>query len=316
MALALSGASPRLVAIAALCALAGLSQHAQATNGYFAHGYGIQSEGIAGVGIALPQDSLAAATNPAGTAFVGSRLDIGLNYFEPSRSARIEGNNLGPFGSLDGEYSGNGKRRFFIPEFGYTRVLSPTLSAGLAVYGNGGMNTRYEQNPFSALGASGRAGVNLEQLFVSPSIAWRATSDQVLGVALNLAWQRFSADGLGPFTAASASPNDVTNRGTDTSSGVGVRLACNSAPPGHRRSRGASTSTRASLPTMAASTSRPTMASACPGRPRATGPSAWTIRSSSTAAWIRWPTPCHACWKARPWARRKARDSAGRMCAW
>ncbi|HIV70902.1 MAG TPA: outer membrane protein transport protein [Candidatus Aquabacterium excrementipullorum] len=224
MALALSGASPRLVAIAALCALAGLSQHAQATNGYFAHGYGIQSEGIAGVGIALPQDSLAAATNPAGTAFVGSRLDIGLNYFEPSRSARIEGNNLGPFGSLDGEYSGNGKRRFFIPEFGYTRVLSPTLSAGLAVYGNGGMNTRYEQNPFSALGASGRAGVNLEQLFVSPSIAWRATSDQVLGVALNLAWQRFSADGLGPFTAASASPNDVTNRGTDTSSGVGVRL--------------------------------------------------------------------------------------------
>ena len=97
MALALSGASPRLVAIAALCALAGLSQHAQATNGYFAHGYGIQSEGIAGVGIALPQDSLAAATNPAGTAFVGSRLDIGLNYFEPSRSARIEGNNLGPW---------------------------------------------------------------------------------------------------------------------------------------------------------------------------------------------------------------------------
>ncbi|RRS00928.1 long-chain fatty acid transporter [Aquabacterium soli] len=208
----------------AVAMLAGLSLSAQATNGYFAHGHGIQAEGIAGVGIALPQDALAAATNPAGTGLVGSRLDVGLNYFEPSRRARIEGNNLGPFGSLDGDYSGDGKRHFFIPEFGYTRVFSPTISLGVAVYGNGGMNTRYDQNPFSALGAQGRAGVNLEQLFISPSIAWRATPDHVFGVALNLAWQRFSAEGLGPFTSASTSPGDVTNRGTDTSSGVGVRL--------------------------------------------------------------------------------------------
>lgn len=214
----------RLAPTYAAAMLAGLSLSAQATNGYFAHGYGIQAEGIAGVGIALPQDALAAATNPAGTGLVGSRLDVGLNYFEPSRRARIEGNNLGPFGSLDGDYSGDGKRHFFIPEFGYTRVFSPTISLGVAVYGNGGMNTRYDQNPFSALGAQGRAGVNLEQLFISPSIAWRATPDHVFGVALNLAWQRFSTEGLGPFTSASTSPGDVTNRGTDTSSGVGVRL--------------------------------------------------------------------------------------------
>ena len=214
----------RLLPTSAMAILAAFHLPAQATNGYFAHGYGIQAEGIAGVGIALPQDALAAATNPAGTGFVGSRLDIGLNYFEPSRRARIEGNNLGPFGSLDGEYSGNGKRRFFIPEVGYTRVISPTTSLGVAVYGNGGMNTRYDQNPFGALGAQGRAGVNLEQLFISPSVSWRAAPDHVFGIALNLAWQRFSAEGLGPFTNASASSGDVSNRGTDTSSGIGVRL--------------------------------------------------------------------------------------------
>lgn len=224
MAIGFTRAPWRLVPTYAAILLAGLSLSAHATNGYFAHGYGIQAEGIAGVGIALPQDALAAATNPAGTGFVGSRLDIGLNYFEPSRRARIQGNNLGPFGSLDGDYSGEGKRHFFIPEFGYTRALSPTTSVGVAVYGNGGMNTRYDQNPFGALGAQGRAGVNLEQLFISPSLAWRATPDHVFGVALNLAWQRFSAEGLGPFTSASTSPGGVTNRGTDTSSGVGVRL--------------------------------------------------------------------------------------------
>lgn len=224
MAPAITAPSRHMAHTSLLCALGCLSLQAQATNGYFAHGYGIQAEGIAGVSIALPQDSLAAAANPAGTAFVGNRLDIGLNYFEPSRSARIEGNNLGAFGSLDGHYSGNGKRHFFIPEFGYTRALSSATSVGLAVYGNGGMNTRYERNPFSALGAQGRAGVNLEQLFISPSVAWRATPDHVFGAALNLAWQRFSAEGLGPFADASSSSGNVTNRGTDTASGIGVRL--------------------------------------------------------------------------------------------
>ena len=39
-----------------------------ATTGYFSHGYGLKAKGMGGVGIALPQDSLAAATNPAGMA--------------------------------------------------------------------------------------------------------------------------------------------------------------------------------------------------------------------------------------------------------
>ncbi len=52
---------------------------AGATNGYFSHGYGAKSQ--AGVGIALPQDALAPATNPAGTAVVGDRLDLGIRRF-------------------------------------------------------------------------------------------------------------------------------------------------------------------------------------------------------------------------------------------
>jgi long-chain fatty acid transport protein len=42
-----------------------------ATDGYFSTGYGIIQQGQGGAGIALPQDSLAAATNPAGILFVG-----------------------------------------------------------------------------------------------------------------------------------------------------------------------------------------------------------------------------------------------------
>ena len=37
-----------------------------ATNGYFGHGYSTKEKGLAGAGVAYSQDSLAAATNPAG----------------------------------------------------------------------------------------------------------------------------------------------------------------------------------------------------------------------------------------------------------
>ena len=46
---------------------------ALATNGTMPHGYGIKAQGMGGASIALPQDALAAANNPAGMAFVGNR---------------------------------------------------------------------------------------------------------------------------------------------------------------------------------------------------------------------------------------------------
>lgn len=48
--------------VATLLAIAGLSTSAFATNGDFSHGYGTKSKGMAGVGIAYGQVTLAAAT--------------------------------------------------------------------------------------------------------------------------------------------------------------------------------------------------------------------------------------------------------------
>ena len=192
---------------------------ALATDGYFSHGFGVRSQGIAGVGIALPQDGLAAATNPAGTAFVGDRVDLGVTWFAPERSADVVGNP-----AISGHYDGNDTRNFFLPEFGYVKQLSPTTSVGIAVYGNGGMNTDYGRNPFTNFGSTGSAGVNLEQLFISPSLAYKITPEHSLGIALNFAYQRFSAKGLSVFSGSSADPENLTNQGTDSSTGAGLRL--------------------------------------------------------------------------------------------
>ncbi len=223
------GAGLRLTGACAALGIALAPAAAWATNGYFAHGYGMKAKGMAGVGIALPQDAMAAATNPAGMAWVGTRFDAGLDLFRPDRGADISGNGgVPPMGvpSLDGTYDGNGKRTFLIPEFGYNRVLNPSLSLGIVVYGNGGMNTQYDRSPFTAMGGSSPAGVDLTQLFVAPTLAYKFAPGHALGVSLNLAWQRFKATGFGPFGQFGLSRDAaaLTDNGNDDSTGVGVRV--------------------------------------------------------------------------------------------
>jgi len=214
---------------------------ANATNGYFPIGYGQKNEAMGGASIALPLDSIAAANNPAGMVMVGDRMDVGLTWFRPNRNADISGNVCGAGCSfrpnrnadiagngagLDGSYSGNGKSNFFIPSFGYNKMISERTSLGVSVFGNGGMNTQYNTNPFAAVGATGNLGINLEQLFISPTWAMKLDPNNSVGVALNLAYQRFKATGInGPaLQSLSSDPTAMSDNGTDTATGYGIRI--------------------------------------------------------------------------------------------
>src|SRR6266513_2101361 len=76
------------------------------TAGYFQHGYGLKSKGMGGASIALPQDSLAAASNPAGMVWIGSRIDVGLERFKADRGSEITGNVAGLNGNRDANERG------------------------------------------------------------------------------------------------------------------------------------------------------------------------------------------------------------------
>jgi len=199
--------------------------NAGATDGYFAHGYGVKSQGMGGVGIALPQDAIAAAANPAGLGLVGDRVDFGVTWFRPQRETELV-NTAGGSGVFDGKYDANDTENFVIPEFGYNRQINPDVTLGVSVYGNGGMNTDYKNGIplFHAPGASGSAGVDLIQLFVAPTVTWKVTPTQTIGASLNLAYQRFEMKGLDGFVGFSSSPNNLTNKGHDNSYGAGLHL--------------------------------------------------------------------------------------------
>ncbi len=192
-----------------------------ATTGYFAHGWGMKSKGMAGAGIATGQDGLAAATNPAGMIIAGNRVDFGLDVFSPDRNATITGNG----GGGNQVANGNGDDNFLIPEFGYNQMLNSTMSFGVSVYGNGGMNTNYENGINLFNGGSGQqTGINLEQLFIAPTFAMKINKDHAFGVAVNLAYQTFEAKGVNGFAGISSNAAALSDNGVDSSTGYGLSL--------------------------------------------------------------------------------------------
>jgi long-chain fatty acid transport protein len=85
------------------------------------------------------------------------------------------------------------------------------------------MNTNYQ--PITSVFSNGpRTGVDLSQLFISPTISYKLNQNHAIGASLNLAYQRFKASGIGNFGPYSSSSGDLTDRGYDDSTGMGVRL--------------------------------------------------------------------------------------------
>jgi len=180
---------------------------------------------MGGAGVALPQGALAAATNPAGMVFVGNRFDLDLSLFRPIRSGSIIGNRLPPgYPDVNGTYDGSRLKDFVMPELGFNHMLRSNLSIGVAMYGNGGMNTTY-LTPILLLGNT-RPGVDLEQMFISPTVAMKLGRRNAVGVSLNIGYQMFKSFGLENFATAQSSidPVHVTDRGYDSSEGAGVRV--------------------------------------------------------------------------------------------
>lgn len=227
-----SGFKKSLIAFSVSGMLA--SSAAYATNGYFAHGYSTKEKGLAGAGVAYSQDALASATNPAGLVNVGARMDIGAALFNPNRKYTISGTPSGApntFPLSEGTYESS-HDMFFIPHFGYSMKLDETSVFGVAAYGNGGMNTDYENVPYtpnpatSGTYAAGAAGVDLAQLFINATYAKRINDEHSVGASLIFAYQTFKAHGLGAFGANgfSTDPANLTDRGDDSSTGFGAKL--------------------------------------------------------------------------------------------
>ena len=207
---------------------------AWATDGYFPHGFGMKSKGMGGASVAVTDNAFAGINNPAASVWAGNRADLGVDIFMPKRSSARSAPGFG--GMLEGDVKSDGSA-FAIPEFAYNTKIDDRRSWGVTVYGNGGMNTEFQggnvmcMNPNNGqpyqgnlLCGQGKLGVDLMQLIIAPTFAYKLDAQHSVGVSPLLVVQQFSATGLDAFAGFSMAPDKVSNTGTDRSTGAGVRL--------------------------------------------------------------------------------------------
>ncbi len=222
---------------------------ANATNGYFSHGTGLKNRAMAGAGVAYPQDAMAAATNPAGMAFIGDRYDIGAVFFWPDRgydAGTSLANGMGGAFTIGPQTDRSEDNVFLIPSFGINKIFGERHAIGFSVYGNGGLNTTYDGgsasffNPMAGMTVTppgtfggGTAGVDLFQIFFNASYAYKFNENFSLGISPIFVVQGFRSAGLGafaPFTKTFAQsggaemPQNLTRNGQEYSYGGGVQV--------------------------------------------------------------------------------------------
>mgnify|MGYP000147276251 CR=1 FL=1 len=218
----------RVLKRAALLSVFTMVTSAHATNGYFLPGFGTRSQGMGGVGIAYGLDSLSTAANPANAINTGMRGDMGFAVFNPERHAKIHDPVGAPAGFFNGDVESDLKY-FVMPEMGFTMPLTENLHIALAVVGNGGMNTTYRENFFSFFGAppvDTTLGVDMMQLLVPVSVAYKINENHAIGASLVLAETRFRAYGLDTFKEFDISSDEahLTGNGYDYSYGAGFKV--------------------------------------------------------------------------------------------
>lgn len=194
-----------------------------ATNGYFSHGTGTLSKGMAGAGLGLPREALDHTTNPAAAAFIDRGYSAALSIFSPDRQYSIGGNPTGypgTFGLTPGTVES--KSEYFpMPSLAANYRPNETTGVGLSIVAHGGMNTDYRTNTFYG---SDHTGVNLAQMFFTGTYAKKLSKNHGVGLSVVGVAQQFKASGLQAFSMMSHDAQSLSNNGSEMSYGAGLQL--------------------------------------------------------------------------------------------
>lgn len=221
------------------------SSAAMATNGYFTHGVGTTSKGMAGTGVGSNADmgAIMSPVNPALGVFTDDSWEVGLAIFSPLRSYTASSSQLnGSFIDLGGcdpqapdpnvclpsftiaeGKIDSSSDYHYIPYVAKNWSLQNDANITAAFYGRGGMNTDWDSSSASAtsyfcgatpLGApatgpgpycAGKAGVNLMQAFLAVNYSAKLGDNFSWGFGPVFAVQMFEANGIMTFAPVTES---------------------------------------------------------------------------------------------------------------
>ncbi len=195
---------------------------ALATNGYFTHGVGAKSKGMAGTGVGSNADmgTIMGASNPALTVFADESWEAGLSIFSPRRSfsttSSVNNGTNGSFSIVAGSWDSSSEW-FPIPYVAKSWKMANDNVLSFLFYGRGGMNTDWDNSDVSATSGicdptgqavisgpgpfcAGKAGVDLSQAFLTLNYAGKTSDRFAWGIGPIFAIQMFEANGVASYT--------------------------------------------------------------------------------------------------------------------
>jgi len=212
----------KLAAVLAALAAA-YAAPAAATNGMRMVGFGPVQNSMGGVGVGATLDASSIATNPAGIADLGQRLDLAVGYFKPTVSYSATGTPTGAPApnppsmiGADGASVSSDRGGSPIPAVAYVRPIGERLSAGVGVFAVSGMGVDYPTNLY--LSSALTSYLNAR---VAPGVAYRLSDVFTLGVTANLALAQMEYDVAGNLPPAMGGQ---VKHSTATSLGGGFTL--------------------------------------------------------------------------------------------
>jgi len=233
-----------------------------ATNGYFTHGTGTKNKGMAGSGLAMPEDAISVANNPAAALANAGKYDVGLAVFSPRRHYKTGdsmANGHGGAFTIGPNDIDSDNNYHYIPHMAGAWQINDVSAWSATFYGKGGMNSDFKGGTASfdpdgpmgpapvttfpgtygggISGNNGGIGVDLSQAFFEVGYARSAGDSFTWGASLVGVMQVFSARGLAAFAAytetfATSMVNgggpvpvdNLTNNGHDQSYGIGGKF--------------------------------------------------------------------------------------------
>lgn len=234
------------------------SSAAMATNGYFTHGVGTASKGMAGTGVGSNANmgAIMSPSNPALGVFADDSWEVGLSLFSPMRSYEASASQfnggfidlggcnpkapdpavcLPSFTIAEGKIDSSSELHF-IPYVAKNWSLQNDANITASFYGRGGMNTDWDSPDASATsyfcgalptGAPatgpgpycvGNAGVNLMQAFLAVNYSAKVGDNFSWGIGPVFAVQMFEANGV--MTFAPVSKTFAASGGTEMPSSL------------------------------------------------------------------------------------------------
>jgi long-chain fatty acid transport protein len=224
--------------------LAGLAAGQVQATGYFLNGAGASARGMAGAGVALAEDAMSIANNPAAAVGLsGRQWQIGSIFLHPRPKVIVgeQPQEAPPPGAIPlrpGIYSSRPEvatqagGTFAIPFGAISWRLNERWAVGLSVYGNGGLNSTFRANapnPNCGPGTRGEGllcggtlSSDIGQTFISPTVAWQPLSWLRLGLAPQIVWQSLEIQGFELLAGQSNDPDNFTNNGHDHALGYAL----------------------------------------------------------------------------------------------